>query len=105
MHTPIFLLGGQAIVAVTAAAAPSVREASHDGASTDGAAPALTAARAQQRGHPRMAMHVDSNAATPDYLVRQLVASQLERLSRLGWMSSWSTIFVNYYLNSFSLVT
>ena len=91
---------------MAAAAAPSVREASHDGASTDGAAAAPTAARARQRGHPRMAMHVGSNAAAPNCSVRRLGASELERPPPwLGWTASWSVGFVGRYLNSFSIVT
>ena len=42
---------------VAAAAAPPVREALHEGASTDGATTVSTVARAQQQGHPRMTMH------------------------------------------------
>ena len=84
------------------AAAPSVREALHAGTSTDGAAAApIVAARAQQREHPRMAMHVSSNAAATDYSVRRLGTSKLERPSRLGWPVSWSTGFVGKYLTSF----
>ena len=90
---------GRAIVA--AAAAPSVREASHDGASTDGAAAASTAAQARPRGHQRMAMHVASNAAALDWPKRRLGGSELERPPRIGWTASWSTGFVRKYLNSF----
>ena len=86
-------------------AAPSVHETLHADASMNGAAAALTAARAQQRGHPRMAMHVGSNAATPDYLVDWLGASELARPPRRGWTTLWSTGFVDYYPNSFLLVT
>ena len=54
---------GPAIAA--AAAAPSVREASHDGASTDGAVAAPTAARARWRGHQRVAMRVARTLRRP----------------------------------------
>ena len=91
--------GSQASVA--AAAAPSLREASHDGASTDDAAAAPTAAQEQQRGHQRMAMHVATNAAALDWPKRRLGASKLERPPRIGWTASWSTEFVRKYLNSF----
>ena len=88
-------------VSVAAAAAPSVRAPSHDGASTDGAVAAPTVVRARQRGHRRMAMHIASNAAPFDLPKRRLGASELERPPRLGWTASWSTGFVGKYLNSF----
>ena len=52
-----------------------------------------------------MAMHVGSNAAAPDYSVRQLGASESARPLWRGWTASWSTGFVDYYPNSFLLVT
>ena len=67
----------------------------------NGAEAAPTVAWAQQRGHPRMLMHVGSNAAAPNYSLQQLGASELDRPPRLGWPASWSTGFVGKYLNSF----
>ena len=81
---------------MAAAAAPSVLETSHDGASMDGAAAAP---------NPRMAVHVVSNAVAPDYSVQRLGASKLECPPRLGWTASWSTGFVDYYPITFLLVT
>ena len=86
---------------MAAVAAPSVREALQDNAGTDGAAAAHKASRARQQGHPRMAMHVGSNAAAPDYSVRRLGASELEHPPRLGWTPSWSTGFFGRYPNRF----
>ena len=97
--------GGRSIVA--AVVAPSVREASHDGASTDGAAAAPTAARARQQGHPRMAMYVGSNAVTPDYPVQRLGASKLEHPPQLGWrrhdrlgLYDWFFSFIIIYVHN-----
>ena len=95
--------GGRGIMAD--AAAPYVREASHDGTSADDAAAAPTFTCARQRGHPRMAMHVVSNAAAPDYSIQRLGASKLKRPPRLRWTASWLTGFADYHPNSFSLVT
>ena len=49
-------------------AAPSVRKASHDGASTDGPAAAPTAARARQRGHLRRLENGGSTGFVGKYL-------------------------------------
>ena len=57
---------------VAAAAAPFLREALQDSASTDGAAAEPTTARARQQPHPRMAIHVSSNAAAPDWPKQRL---------------------------------
>ena len=51
----------------------------------DGAAAASTAAWERQRGHPRMAMHIGSNAVTRDWPKRRLEARKLECPPRLGW--------------------
>ena len=83
------------------AAAPSVREASHDGAITDDAAAAPTAAQARQRGHQRMTMHVAADAAVLNWPKRWLGGSELDRSPRIGRTASWSTGFVDKYLNSF----
>ena len=90
---------------MAAAAAPSVCEALQDGASTDGAATAPTAARARQRDHLRMVKHVGSNAEAPDWPKQRMGAGKLECPPRLGWTASWSTGFIGKYLNRFSLVT
>ena len=65
-----FCQGGWASRADTAD--PFVSEVSQDGTSTDGAVVAPTIARARQPGLPRIAKHVGSNAAAPDYSVRRL---------------------------------
>ena len=85
---------GRAIVA--AAAAPSVREASHDGASTDGAAAAPTAAQARPRGHQRMAMHVASNAAALDWPKRLFWVSQKLKLG--ARRSEKPLFFIDFFL-------
>ena len=75
---------------MAAAAASSVREASHDSAITDDAVAAPTAARAQQRGYLRMAMHVGSNAAMREWPKRRLGAKwNVRRGLGCGIMVDW----------------